>query len=305
MTSLRSMSDSDSDSDSEWFKQNVAKKSTWNINALTKAESVRLYDALAQSSTREEREAVLRRMIHFPYSMFSNLIKSVNDVFEKPRSCPPADYKHTCYKELKHVLNEFQQFLNDERIISDSGEPVRFTMKRTPKPTPKPLPPPFLYANPNPNPLPIGPNTYMLNITDFKLTMFATMILDHATEEEKRRFMQTYMVIVYNNDDSDMPMPPDVETLDNVISTILGKLRGNASMQIKMQRLLDYLRRLKSYTKDPAEIYVLYPFPAVHPDNPDIFRMRRIPTVRKLGGGGKRGGMRRRNQRTKKARKLR
>jgi hypothetical protein len=100
----------------------------------------------------------------------------------------------------------------------------------------------------------------MWNITDLKLTMFATMILDHATEEEKRRFMQTYMVIEYNND-SDMPMPPDVETLDNVISTILGKLRGNASIQIKRQRLLDYLTHLKVSTKDPAEIYVLYPFP--------------------------------------------
>ena len=47
---------------------------------------MRIYDALAQPSTREEREAVLRRI--FPYSgpMFSNLIKSVNDVFEKRRN---------------------------------------------------------------------------------------------------------------------------------------------------------------------------------------------------------------------------
>ena len=110
-------------------------KSTWNLNALTKLERMRIYDALAQCSTRKEREEVLRRI--FPYHipmvdpMFSKLLKSVNDVFGKHRSCPPADYKHECYKELKPAMNDFQQFLKDKRIISsDSGEPVRFTLKR-------------------------------------------------------------------------------------------------------------------------------------------------------------------------------
>jgi len=70
-------------------------KSTWNINALTKVERMRIYDALAQCSREKEREAVLRRI--FPYDipmvepMFSKLIRSVNDVFKKHRSCPPAD----------------------------------------------------------------------------------------------------------------------------------------------------------------------------------------------------------------------
>ena len=261
-----------SNPESEWH---IVKKSTWKpITDLRKADVARLYDALAQSSTREEREAVLRRTIHFPYSMFSNLIKSVNDVFEKHRSCPPADYKHKCYKELKHVLNDFQQDLKDKRIISDSGEPARFTLKRrpsspSPRPTtsrpssPRPTPSPVLYDNPNP--LPIGPKTYMGNIPDFKLRLFATMILDRTTEEEKITFIKKYMVIKYENDDSDMPLPRDVETLDRVILTSLSKLRGNASTQIKTQILLDYLKHLKNFTQDPAAIYVLFPLPDPNP----------------------------------------
>lgn len=398
-------------------------KSTWNINALTKVERMRIHDALAQCSTKKEREAVLRHI--FPYHiptvepMFSKLIKSVNDVFKKHRGCPPADYKHECYKELKLAMNEFQQFLKDERIISDSGEPVRFTLNRrssSPSPrstTSKPTTPsPVLYDDPKP--LSIGPNTYMLNIPDFKLRLFATMILDRTTEEEKITFIKKYMVVKYESDDSDMPMPRDVETLDRVILTILSKLRGNASIQIKTQKLLDYLKQLKHFTQHPVSIYVLFPFPdpnpaalpigqytdmrnindlklrifatmvserntddeqkrrfiekyvrvtdengdpsnellddiiedilgisndddlnteskikgifehllhlknTIYPDSiyvlypfpavyPDIFnRRRRIPTVRKLGGGGGGGGgMRQRNQRTKRARKLR
>lgn len=258
----------------EWH---IEKKSTWKpITDLSKADVARLYDELAQSSTREEREAVLRRTIHFPYSMFSNLMKSVNDVFEKHRSCPPADYKHECYKELKHVLNDFQRVLKDKRIISDSGEPVRFTLNRrstTPTPTPRPTTPrpttpspsPSLFLHYNPDPLPIGPNTYMLKIPDFKLRLFATMILDRTTEEEKITFIKKYMVIQYENDDSDMPMPRDVETLDRVILTILSKLRGNASTQIKTQKLLDYLKQLKNFTQYPASIYVLFPLPDPNP----------------------------------------
>jgi hypothetical protein len=267
-----------SDSEPEW---RIAKKSTWKpiTTDLGKGQMKWLYDALAQSSTREEREVVLRRAVHFPYSMFSNLIKSVNDVFEKHRTCPPADYKHECYKELKHVLNDFQQDLKDNRIISDSGKPLRLTLKRTPRsptprpptprsPTPRPTTPspsPSLFLHYNPDPLPIGPDTYMRNIPDFKLRMFAIMMLNSATEEEKRKFIKKYMVIKYHTDDSDIPMPADVETLDNVISTILSKLRGNASTQIKTQMLLDYLKRLKNFTPDPALIYVLYPFQDPNP----------------------------------------
>ena len=104
----------------------------------------------------------------------------------------------------------------------------------------------------------------MGNIPDFKLRLFATMILDRTTEEEKITFIKKYMVIKYEND-SDMPMPRDVETLDRVILTILSKLRGNASTQIKTQILLDYLKHLKNFIQDPAEIYVLFPLPDPNP----------------------------------------
>ena len=64
---------------------------------------MRIYDALAQPSTREEREAVLRRI--FPYSgpMFSNLIKSENDVFEKRRNERQRQFhmmvQHPCHTQ--------------------------------------------------------------------------------------------------------------------------------------------------------------------------------------------------------------
>lgn len=115
----------------------------------------------------------------------------------------------------------------------------------------------------------------MLNIPDFKLRMFAIMILDRTTDIERKEFIEKYMVIKYENDDSGIPMPADVETLDNVISTILSKLGGNASTQIKTQMLLDYLKRLKKFTLDPALIYVLYPF-----QDPNPTDLRNIPDVK-------------------------
>ena len=252
--------------------------STWKpLTDLKKKDIGRLYDALAKSSTREEREAVLRSMIHYPpeyETVFSNLIRRSHRTFEdNGNDCRPANYKTECYKDFKHGLNEFQGGL-----FTDSGKPLRFTLNRrpsspsprpttprptTPRPTtPRPTPSPVLYDNPNP--LPIGPKTYMGNIPDFKLRLFATMILDRTTEEEKITFIKKYMVIKYEND-SDMPMPRDVETLDRVILTILSKLRGNASTQIKTQILLDYLKHLKNFTQDPAEIYVLFPLPDPNP----------------------------------------
>lgn len=247
--------------------------STWKpLTDLKKTDIARLYDALAKSSTREEREAVLRSMIHYPpeyETVFANLIRRVHRIFEaaKDNDCLHKTKCHK-YKEFKHVLNEFQGGL-----FTDSGKPLRFTLNRrpsspsprptTPRPTtPRPTPSPVLYDNPNP--LPIGPKTYMGNIPDFKLRLFATMILDRTTEEEKITFIKKYMVIKYEND-SDMPMPRDVETLDRVILTILSKLRGNASTQIKTQILLDYLKHLKNFTQNPAEIYVLFPLPDPNP----------------------------------------
>jgi hypothetical protein len=260
-------------------------KTTWNLNALTKQERVRLYDALAQSSTREEREAVLRRTIHFPYSMFSNLIKSVNDVFEK-NECPPANHKNECYKELKHVLNDFQQDLNDKRMISDSGEPVRFTLKRTFKPTT------------HPNPLQPLNSNYIYWLPEWKLKWFAQMISEQKTVEQKKRFIEKYVHV------TDEDGNPYDGLLNDIIADILLKSNNNDDLttESKIEIIFEHLLDLKNTTY-PELIHVLYPFPAVYPD---IFRnKRRIPTVRKLGGGGKRGGMRRRNQRTKKARKLR
>jgi hypothetical protein len=265
-------------------------KSTWNINALTKVERMRIYDALAQCSTKKEREAVLRHI--FPYHiptvepMFSKLLKSVNDVFGKHRSCPPADYKHECYKELKPAMNDFQQFLKDKRIISsDSGEPVRFTLKRrspvtttTPKPT---TPTPVLATSISPHPSPLQPlnSNYIYWLPDWKIKRFAEMISERNTAEQKR-FIQKYVHV------TDEDGEPFIGLLNDIIADILylSNYDDDLTTESKIKRIFDHLLHLKNTTY-PEVIHVLYPFPAVYPD---IFnRRRRIPTVRKLGGGGK------------------
>ena len=280
-------------------------KSTWNLNALTKLERMRIYDALAQCSTRKEREEVLRRI--FPYHipmvdpMFSKLLKSVNDVFGKHRSCPPADYKHECYKELKPAMNDFQQFLKDKRIISsDSGEPVRFTLKRR-SPVTTTTPTPVLATSTSPHPAPLQPlhSNYIWHIPDWKIKRFAEMISERNTAEQKRRFIQKYVHV------TDEDGEPFIGLLNDIIADILylSNYDDDLTTESKIKRIFDHLLHLKNTTY-PEVIHVLYPFPAVYPD---IFnRRRRIPTVRKLGGGGGGGGgMRQRNQRTKRARKLR
>jgi hypothetical protein len=283
-------------------------KSTWNINALTKVERMRIYDALAQCSTKKEREAVLRHI--FPYHiptvepMFSKLIKSMNDVFGKHRSCPPADYKHECYKESKLAMNEFQQFLKDERIISESGEPVHFTLKRrspvtttTTTPTPTPVIASSTSRSISPHPSPLQPlnSNYIYWLPDWKIKRFAEMISERSTDAEKRRFMQKYLHV------TDEDGNPCDASLNNIIADILeiSKDDDNLTTESKIKSIFEHLLHLKNTTY-PEVIHLLYPFPAVYPD---IFSgRRRIPTVRKLGGGG---GMRQRNQRTKRARKLR
>lgn len=267
-------------------------KSTWNINALTKVERMRIYDALAQCSTKKEREAVLRHI--FPYHiptvepMVSKLIKNVNDVFGKHRSCPPADYKHECYKELKLAMNEFQQFLKDERIISDSGEPVRFTLKRrspvtttTPMPTPPPVIATSTSRSISPHPAPLQPlnSNYIYWLPDWKIKQFAEMISEQKTHQQKRRFIEKYVRVTDENGE------PFTGSLNDIVSEILELSNDDdLNTESKIEGIFEHLLHLKNTTY-PEVIHVLYPFPAVYPD---IFnRRRRIPTVRKLGGGGK------------------
>ena len=268
----------------EWH---IVKKSTWKpITDLSKADVARLYDALAQSSTREEREAVLRRTINFPYSMFSNLIKSMNDVFEKHRSCPPADYKHECYKELKPAMNDFQQFLKDKRIISsDSGEPVRFTLKRrspVTMPTPTPTPTPVLATSTSPHPAPLQPlnSNYIWHIPDWKIKRFAEMISERNTGEQKRRFIQKYVHV------TDEDGEPFIGLLNDIIADILylSNYDDDLTTESKIKRIFDHLLHLKNTTY-PEVIHIVYPFPVAYPK---VHRrsgsIRAPPDLHHLGG---------------------
>ena len=75
-------------------------------------------------------------------------------------------------------------------------------------------------------------------------------------------------------------------SLNNIIADILeiSKDDDNLNTESKIEGIFEHLLLLKNETY-PELIYVLYPFPAVHPN---VFRnKRRIPTVRLLGGGGK------------------
>jgi hypothetical protein len=267
-------------------------KSTWNLNALTKLERMRIYDALAQCSTRKEREEVLRRI--FPYHipmvapMFSKLIKSVNDVFGKHRSCPPADYKHECYKELKPAMNDFQQFLKDKRIISsDSGEPVRFTLKRRspvtmPTPTPTPTPTPVLATSTSPHPAPLQPlnSNYIWHIPDWKIKRFAEMISERNTAEQKRRFIQKYVHV------TDEDGEPFIGLLNDIIADILylSNYDDDLTTESKIKRIFDHLLHLKNTTY-PEVIHIVYPFPVAYPK---VHRrsgsIRAPPDLHHLGG---------------------
>jgi hypothetical protein len=257
-------------------------KSTWNLNALTKVERMRIYDALAQCSTKKEREAVLRHI--FPYHiptvepMFSKLIKRVNDVFGKHRSCPPADYK---YKELKTAMNEFQQFLKDERIISESGEPVRFTLKRR-SPVTTTTPTPVLAISTSPHPPPLQPlhSNYIWHIPDWKIKRFAEMISERNTAEQKRRFIQKYVHV------TDEDGEPFIGLLNDIIADILhlSNYDDDLTTESKIKRIFDHLLHLKNTTY-PEVIHIVYPFPVAYPK---VHRrsgsIRAPPDLHHLGG---------------------
>ena len=255
-------------------------KSTWNMNALTKAERVRLYDALAQSPTREEREAVLRRTIHFPHSMFSNLIKSVNDVFEK-NECPPANHKNECYKDLKHVLNDFQQ---------DSVKPVRFTLKRRSSPRAASAEAVKNQVSPQRHsPVPLHSSHYnnILQMPNWKIKGFAKLISERSTDAEKRRFIQKYLHVT---DEDGNPLSPLTDLLLNDI--IIDMLSYDA------EGMFLFLLELKNNNpySEQYTYYILYPFPDIL--HPNVSRNgRRIPNVRLLGGGKRRPTKKRTNRR--------
>ena len=263
-------------------------KSTWNINALTKVERTRIYDALAQCSTKEEREAVLRRI--FPYHipmvapMFSKLIKSVNDVFGKHRSCPPKDYKHACYKELKHALNDFQQDLNDKRIISDSGKPVRFTLKRRSSPRAASAEAVKNQVSPQRHsPVPLQPlnSNYIRHIPDWKIKRFAEMISERNTDEQKKRFIQKYVHVTHKDGE------PFIGLLNDIIADILhlSNYDDDLTTESKIKRIFDHLLHLKN-TTDPEVIRIVYPFPVAYPKvhHRRSGSIRAPPDLHHLGG---------------------
>ena len=253
---------------------------------------------MAKSSTREEREAVLRSMIHYPpehETVFANLIRRVHRIFEaKDSDCLHKTKCHK-YKDFKHVLNEFQGGL-----FTDSGKPLRFTLKRrSPAAAIATTPTTATATSKSPqrhsSTAPLQPlnSNYILHMPDWKIKRFAEMISERNTDEKKTRFIQKYLHVT--DEDGD----PFIGLLNDIIVDILhiSNYDDDLTTESKIKRIFDHLLHLKNTTY-PEVIHVLYPFPAMHPT---VFRNgRRNPSVHNLGGG-----MRRRNQRTKKARKLR
>jgi len=194
-------------------------------------------------------------------------------------------------------MNEFQQFLKDERIISDSGKPVHFTLKRhspvttiTPTPTPTPVIARSTSRSISPHPSPLQPlnSNYIYWLPDWKIKRFAEMISERNTDEQKTRFIKKYVRVTYENGE------PFIGSLNDIVSEILEISNDDdLNTESKIEGIFEHLLHLKNTTY-PEVIHVLYPFPAVYPDA--FNRKRRTPNVRKLGG--------KRTQRTKKARKL-
>jgi len=273
--------------------------STWKpLTDLKKKDIGRLYDARAKSSTREEREAVLRSMIHYPpeyETVFANLIRRSHRTFEdNGNDCRPANYKTECYKDFKHGLNEFQGGL-----FTDSGKPLRFTLKRrspaaaiaTSTSTSTTTSP---QNHSSSDPLQPLNSNYILHMPDWKIKMFAHMIFYNKPDNEaKRQFIKKYLCVMEANDDVNLP---------GVVNEIIEHIVQIGDDLDKITAYLFSLKNLKEYGYSPYDaVHILYPFPfpAMYPN----FRnARRNPSVHNLGGG-KRGGMRRRQRRTTRKRR--
>jgi len=253
-------------------------KTTWKpLTDLSKAEMVRMYDALSQS---KNREAIMRRMIHYPpehETVFANLIRRVHRIFED-NECPSANYKTKCYKELKHVLNEFQGDL-----FTDSGESVRFTTTtrlQSPQLPQLKQSPPSPPSSRFPDPAPVQPSNLILNVPDWKIIRFAEMILERNADEEKTNFIKKY---VYAIDDDGEPFPG---LLHDVIVDCVHI--SNADLDIDTK-----IKFIRSDLEFHKTIHILYPFPSKYSS---IRNGKK--SMRNMGGG-------KRRRRTKKVRNLR
>jgi len=281
-----------SDSESEWFKQHVARGSTWKSQetVLSKGKMKWLYDVLVQANNDKDRVAILRRIIDYPpeyETVYANLITHAFKNIKKDE-CPPANYKTECYREFKRAVNEFQR-----ELFTDSGKPVRFTLKRS-SPTATAIATATATATStvkkrvsSPVPLRSSQSNNILQMPNWKIKGFAEMISERNTVAEKRRFIQKYLHVT---DEDGNPLSPLSDSLLNDI--IIDMLSYNNAEYIFLF-LLD-LKNNNSYSEQYT-YYILYPFPDML--HPNVFRSgRRIPNVRLLGGGKRRPTKKRTNR---------
>jgi hypothetical protein len=126
----------------------------------------------------------------------------------------------------------------------------------------------------------------ILNIPFWKRIRFAEMILERNTDAEKTNFIKEY---VYATDDDGEPFPALLR--DVIVDTVHRSNEDDIDLATKAEYISHDLGLF-------GTIHILYPFPDKYSN---VFSNgKRNPSVRNLGGG-----KRRRNQRTKKARKLR
>ncbi len=280
---LRSMSDSDSDS--EWFKQNVAKKSTWKSreSVLSKGMMKWLYDALVQASNDKDRVAILRRMMDSPPEYETVYTNAITDAFKKFKKdeCPPANYKTECYKEFKRVVNQFRD------LFTDSGKPLRFTLKRRSSPRAASAEAVKKQVSPQRHsPVPLHSSYYnnILQMPNWKIKGFAKLISERSTDAEKRRFIQKYLHVT--DKDGNTLSPSSDALLNDIVINIL----SSNDVEVIFADLLE-LKEENAYSEQYA-YYIVYPFAEMM--HPNVFRSgRRIPNVRLLGGGKRRPTKRR------------
>ena len=246
-------------------------KSTWtpNRNVLKKSDIKLMYDALHGMNTSSEREAHMRRTIHFPpeyNTVFANLINSVNRSFDNDEG----------YKQFRDILNAFQE------SIGDSGEAVQFVIvKQSPKMSPNKSPKmsPIALTSSRPScmmPLPVLPSSQNLisNLSNLKIEMFVNTFLMCANPDEQNQFITRY---VHATTQDGEPFHAFVNDIVIDLNDILHDNLNKSEAQIR-KLLVEHLEYTHAMNLD-INIHILYPFPQIH-----MARKGQL-SLRNLGGG--------------------
>ena len=263
-------------------------KSTWNVHRKIK----QLYGLLHKAISSNEREEIMRRVIHFPpeyETVFKNLIGLVNNAFMTDENC---------YKQVKDILLSFQQ-----EVMDDSGELIHFKIKikspiKSPSKSPgklkSPSKSPGKTKSPSkspgklmplcllPTPLTHSSQNSVSNLSDLKLGIFCTAFITCSNSYERTQFIKKYMYASKSNGESFHEFINDISVdMVHLSTTDIDEELSDPQMETQMRnRLINHLRYTNTKAaEDDERIFILYPFPRIH-----MTRKGKL-SVHNLGGG--------------------